>query len=187
MGHTGRCRDGHYRSTTSEELAAIAYVLYWPCCSFMISFLTGKWKPCDAVSTMRKWGPSTRTVLAILADPDKEKGLRRYADRAAIDNCNDPPRVSLHDIERLPSDQGSTLLFIRPIRSKDNSDYGNSMFIIPTMRLSEIFDSRCQGLSVQSRLRGLQYASRNKGCCWLAAHASSDDGHARQPTPRDLQ
>ena len=96
---------------------------------------------------------STRTVLTILADPDKEKGLRRYADRAAIDICNDPPRVPLHDIERLPSGQGSTLLFIRPIRSKDNSDYGNSMFIIPTIRLSEIFDSRCQGLSVQSRLR----------------------------------
>jgi len=112
-----------------------------------------KWKPCDAVSIVRKWGPSTRTVLAILGDPDKEKDLRRYADCAAIDICNDPPRVPLRDIEQLPSGRGSTLLFICPIRAKASPDYSDSRVIIPTTHLLEIFDSRCQGLSAQSRLR----------------------------------
>ncbi|KIL58555.1 hypothetical protein M378DRAFT_15463 [Amanita muscaria Koide BX008] len=90
------------------------------------------WNPCDAVSIMQTWGPCTRTVLTILRHPDEEDCLWQYAMDTAID--------ILRDVGRLPSGEGSTLLFICPIRCKDKSYYGNSKLIIPTMHLSEIFD-----------------------------------------------
>ncbi len=111
------------------------------------------WKACDAISIMRKWGPCTRTILAILAIPAQEKDFRRYAAEASIDIYNDPSKVILRDLGQLPSGHGSTVLFICPIRSKGDPDYGDSKFIIPTMNLSEIFDIKSQGLSTEGRIR----------------------------------
>jgi hypothetical protein len=45
------------------------------------------------------------------------------------------------------------LLFIYPIRRKDDLDYGDSMLAIPTMHLSEIFDSKCRSLSADDRMK----------------------------------
>jgi len=45
------------------------------------------------------------------------------------------------------------MLFIYPVRSTDQLDYGDSKFIIPTMALSEIFDNKSQGLSTEARMR----------------------------------
>ncbi|KIL58550.1 hypothetical protein M378DRAFT_313137 [Amanita muscaria Koide BX008] len=128
-------------------------------------------EPRDAVSIMRKWGPCTRTVLTILRRPHEENNLRRYAIDAVIDIYNDPSRVSLRDIGQLPSGEGSTLLFVHPIRCKDKPAYGDSRFIIPTTHLSEIFDAKCQGLSTQSRMKLQElfsmYAMTRSPAGWL--------------------
>ena len=107
------------------------------------------WKVCDAISIMRKWGPCTRTVLEILTRPAQEKNYRRYAAQASIDVYKDPVKVLSLDLGQLPS---STVLFICPIRLKDDPDYGDSKFIIPTMHLSEIFDNKSQHLSTEARM-----------------------------------
>jgi len=107
--------------------------------------------PREAVSLVQKWGPCIRTVINILKYPNEAKNQGRYAVDAAIDIYNEPWKA--RDIGQLPSGQGPTLLFIYPIRRKDDLDYGDSMLAIPTMHLSEIFDSKCQSLSAHDRMK----------------------------------
>ena len=105
----------------------------------------------QAISLVNKWGPCTRTVIDILKNPHAEKNYKRYATNAAIDIYNEPSKA--RDLGQLPSGQGSTLLFIYPIRRKHNFDYGDSLLSIPTMHLSEIFDVNCQSLSADGRMK----------------------------------
>ena len=139
------------------EVAAIAYVrsLLSACHSFIHdlfphSMMNG-FDPRDAISVVRKWGPNTRTVLSILGDtarPSRELEQERHVVDAAIDINKDPSKV----VGQLPNGQGSALFFIKPIRSNDH-DYITSQVIIPTMHLSEIFDSKCDNLSALDMMR----------------------------------
>ena len=105
----------------------------------------------QAISLVNKWGPCTRTVINILKNPQAEKNHGRYAVDAATDIYNEPSKA--RDLGHPPSGQGSTLLFIYPIRRKHDLDYGDSMLSIPTMHLSEIFDSKCKSLSADDRMK----------------------------------
>ena len=66
------------------------------------------------------------------------------------------------DIGQL-SGQSSTLLFIYPIRRKGDLDYGDSMLAIPTMHLSEIFDSKCQSFPAMKLFEALSTHALTRG------------------------
>jgi len=65
-----------------------------------------------------------------------EKTFERFAAQASVDIYDDPSPVVLRELGKL---HGSTLLFIRPIRSNHDPDYTDSKLIIPTIHLSEIY------------------------------------------------
>jgi hypothetical protein len=111
------------------------------------------WKASDAIPIMKKWGPCTRTVLSILTKPAREKSFERFAAQASVDIYDDPSHVVSRELGKLPTGKGSTLLFIRPIRSNHDPDYTDSKFIIPTIHLSKIFDDKSQGISAEVRMR----------------------------------
>jgi len=111
------------------------------------------WKARDAISIMKKWGPCTRTVLSILKKPAREQLFMRSAAQASMDIYDNPSQVVSRELGKVPTGQGSALLFVCPIRSKDGPDYTDSKFIIPTTYLSEIFDKKSQGISAEARMR----------------------------------
>ena len=89
--------------------------------------------------------------MTILNFPGDEEKFLQYAIQAAIDIYNAPSKA--YDVGQLPSGQGYTLLFIYPIRQKANLNDSHSLIAIPTMYLSEIFDSKCHDLSAYNRMQ----------------------------------
>ena len=88
------------------------------------------WKAQDAISVTRN---GARALV-------REKDFRRYAVQASTDIYDDSSKVLSYDLGKIPSGQDSTVLFISPVRSKNDPDYGDSEFIIPATYLLEIFD-----------------------------------------------
>ena len=124
---------------------------------------SGVWglDPRQAVSLVNKWGPSIRSMLNILEYGEhEEKNLERSAVCEAIAIYHEPSKA-----RDIGSSEGSTLLCVC---RKNSFDYGDSKLTIPTVYLSELFDSICQSLSSDERfmenvtVEAVEKSRRNK-------------------------
>ncbi|KAK7025328.1 hypothetical protein VNI00_016110 [Paramarasmius palmivorus] len=118
---------------------------------------TSKERRLDFSSTLplvRKWGPSTSTIIQLAEDPGQETTYSQTAATAAQAICDTPKIVTtLAPIPTVVNSEISNLLFLRPERQlADDGTIARSSSIpfIPTRYLGEIFDI------ARSRLPNLQ-------------------------------
>ncbi|RDX40177.1 hypothetical protein OH76DRAFT_1490510 [Lentinus brumalis] len=110
----------------------------------------------EAYRFTSKWGPCTRTILALLnASSDErasiEKDLTKTAKTAAKAICADPAAYAYPETQRTPS-VGFTILFASPYRllDPDTSQVVGSVhmnYSIPTIHLSQIFHIARQSIA----------------------------------------
>lgn len=100
-----------------------------------------KLDPSPTLTLVRKWGPSTETIISMMRDPSIVGTLELRARQSAADICSKPWYIGLSPDGLL----GSTVLFTRPHRTfMPNSTVIRSSSLgisfIPTKYLSGIFE-----------------------------------------------
>lgn len=117
--------------------------------------------PSSTFPLVSRWGPSTRSItdIAIAAACGRgwtvEEELEADANGAAIQLCSSPSLVSLFaSNEGVLGREGSSVRFVRPCRSYDNTAITSSRAIsfIPTKFLDNLFAAHCTEFTNQKCL-----------------------------------
>ncbi|KAI0751238.1 hypothetical protein C8Q80DRAFT_1268508 [Daedaleopsis nitida] len=109
----------------------------------------------EAVALALKWGPSIQTVLNLLLGTIDERECQRIAAKAARYVCDKPNLLLNGDSPAIGDSTGSSIVFVRPIRSGtpssdatpagDGSPAGTLseiVYEVPTQHLAEILNAQ---------------------------------------------